>query len=360
MKYDSSLSEVKNLLGQVQEILVALPAEPNVDELAAGLALYLSLEQFGKKVSIVTTGTIRVGHTNLFGVGKIKDKLPDTQGGNLIITLAGVVDSQGTVPALQKLDWYPAGSDLNLVFHTTPGQKFEPSSVTPRYEGGGFGLIFTLGALNLEALGTIYTSYKETFAKSKIVDIDNKQANTNFGMANVVDPQASSLCEMMLDIFQVLGLPYGEDIATNLLSGIFQRTNNLQDGSATADTFNVVAAAMRAGGKKPAVISAPTQPQVEVVPPRVGENGMASTAAALGSALGHGFDLSQIGSSTPNIQSDNFPVPPVVNTAPSQPVSAPADPAETTSPEEAPVGEEVVTPEDDWLTPKIFKGSSLG
>lgn len=369
MKYESQLVEAKKILTEASEILIALPAEPNMDELAAGLALFLSLEQSGKKATIVTTGTIRVGHTHLFGVDKIQDKLPDTQGGNLIITLGGVVDSKGTVPALQKLDWYPGGSDLNLVFHTTPGQKFEPSAITPRYEGGGFGAIFTIGALNLEALGTVYTSYKETFSKSKVINIDNKQGNTNFGTVNVIDPQVSSLSEMLLDVLQVLGLPYGDDIATNFVSGIFHRTNNLQDNNVSADTYNAVAIALRAGGKKPVTeteaakidvdFNTPAQPKTETVAPiKQEETGMASTAAALGSALGHGFDLSQIAKSTPNIQGDSFPVPPVVNTSPTQ--TAPTDSANTTSAEEAPVGEEVVTPEDDWLTPKIFKGSSLG
>src|SRR3990172_12578464 len=141
MKYEAQLSEVIRLLPSVQNVVIALPAEADVDELAAGLALFLSLEQAGKKTSIITEGVIRVGHTNLFGVGQIQNKIPQAEGGNFTVTLGGIVASDKTVPSLQNLDWAPSGpqmQDLKLVFHVAPGQKFEPTFVTPTYEEGNF------------------------------------------------------------------------------------------------------------------------------------------------------------------------------------------------------------------------------
>lgn len=355
MKYDIQLSGVAQLLPKTQSVLVALSAQSSIDELAAGLALLLSLKQAGKEASIVSEGIIRVGHTNLFGVGEIQTKIPEVKGGNFVIALGGVAavgpDGKGIVPALEKLDYYTSGSDLNLVFNVLPGQKFEPTSVTPRYEGGGFGLIFVIGAGSLSELGSVYTTNQQLFTSSHVVNIDNGQGNAQFGNTNVVDPSASSSSEMVPQILSFLGLPVNGDIATNILSGIFAATSGLQERNAGADTYEVVAQALRAGGQRPTQIqeNSVTTPGVAVQPIQPAQPFQQPVAP-------QGFDLSKVFGAPLSSPADNFTVPPVVgsNQVELQPEPQP-------SPEEAVVGEEVVTPEDDWLTPKIFKGKgSIG
>src|SRR5688572_23093430 len=117
MKYDSQLTELKNLLPTSKNILIAMPANASIDQLASGLALFLTLQNAGKQVSIVCDDTIKVGQSHLFGVDHIQKNLPSTEGGNLTLTLEGVAASDNTIPALEKLDWYAENSNLNLVFH---------------------------------------------------------------------------------------------------------------------------------------------------------------------------------------------------------------------------------------------------
>lgn len=322
MKYDSQISEIQKILPNAKNILVVLSREPSVDDLAAGLALFLSLEQAGKKAAIVTEGIIRVGHTNLFGVGQIQNTMPTASGGNLVITLGAVV-AGGTVPALEKLDWHPDGNNLDLILHVLPGHKFEPTFITPKFEDGKFDLIFTIGVPALAQLGMIYSSHQDVFAGVPLVNIDNKPANGSFGQHNLLDPQASSISEMIISLLLGLQLPFEKDIATNILSGIFAATNNLQGTNTAADTFSAVAYALQVGGLKPTpFVQTPIPPGPVSAP--------------------------TIPSSPGNIES--FSVPPVVSS----------------SPEERPVGEgvtseeEIVTPGSDWLTPKIFKGGSIG
>lgn len=323
MKYDAQLSELQKVLPGAKNILIALSSQPAVDDLAAGLALFLSLTSAGKNVSIVSEGVIRVGHTNLFGIGQIQNKLPQTSGGNLVVSLGGVV-SGGTVPALEKLDWYPQGSDLNLVFHVIPGQKFEPTHITPRFEGGSFDLIFVIGAQSLASLGSIYLGHEESFRNIPLANIDNKAGNGGFGTTNVVDPNASSASEIMTQVLTPLQLSFEGDIASNLLAGIFAATNNLQGTNTGADTYGAVALAMQMGGQRPQSAAQPTPEAV---------------------SFGQAFSQPQ-------------PAPVPVGSAPVPPVQP--ESASEPSPEEQPAGEEVVTPENDWLTPKIFKGSSIG
>ncbi|MCL5784325.1 MAG: hypothetical protein M1142_03155 [Patescibacteria group bacterium] len=344
MKYDAQLAGVQNSLPNAKNILVALSKEPTVDELAAGLALFLSLKQAGKTVSIVTEGVIRVEHTNLFGVGDIKDQLPQMSSGDFVLVLSGVAtpgaDGKGVVTSVEKMDYFTQGNDLNLIFRVVPGKKFEPAQITSRYEGGSFDLIFTVGASNLNLLGSIYTARQQMWTGTQIINIDNKQSNSNFGSTNIIDGVASSVSEIVAQVIVSLKLPFETDIATNILSGIFTATSNLQGPRVTADTYDVVSNALRVGGQKPAA------PMVSPQPVQT-EQPIQNSAPS--------FDLSKV---------FNQPLSqPMGEAAVSQEATAPASPSPAQpSPEETPSGERVEseTPESDWLTPKIYKGSSLG
>ncbi len=326
MKYDSQIVELKNLLPTVKTILIALPANASIDQLAAGLALFLTLQAVGKEVSVACEIEIKVSQSHLFGIDHIQKILSSTGGGNLTLTLEGVAASDGTVPALEKLDWAAENNNLNLVFHVLPGQTFQPARIIPKYQGSGFNLIFVVGAVNLNALGSIYSTNPQIFSGTHIVNIDIQSANTSFGQTNVIDPQASSLSEVMTNLISDLGFSQDSDTASNLLIGIFDATNNLSDQSVTADTFMAVANCLRVGGRKPA--QQPAQPA---------------------------YDWSALMPASPVQRGE--PKPQVV----SQMQTEPSD-ANQPSPEELPVGEAVVseTVEPEWLTPKIFKGSSLG
>lgn len=380
MKYESQLNEAKEQILPVDDILIALPQSPTVDELAAGLALYLALEQFNKRVSIASQGTIRVGHTNLYGVGEIKNSFPQNSGGKLTIVLGGVVDPETGKPAdLKELTWSPEGSDLRLIFHQMPGKKFEPTHVTPEYQGGSFPVTFVIGAGSLSDLGSVYTDNQEAFDKSYIINIDDDSSNANFGKTNLVDATSSSLCEMMTNVLIDLALPFDKDAATNLLSGLYEATNNLQDTKVTADTFLAVAEAIKKGGTRPVVqIATPSQgldltSQTDAAP-AVEETQPSSVSFA-------GTDDTQVQEDTQPAQAQDFQPTQVLDdqTVGAQTVSddqvdsAQSLPVEEVepetlqtqedqpSPEEAPAGESASgSPESDWLTPKIYKGGSLG
>ena len=329
MKYDSQIVELKNLLPTAKNILIALPVGADIDKLASGLALFLILQGQGKEVTIVSDDTITVGQSHLFGVDHIQKNIPSTEGGNLTLTLEGVAASDNTVPALKNLDWYAQNNNLNLVFHVLPGQIFQPVKIVPRYSGAGFDLIFTIGADNLNTLGNLYQLNQQAFSGTHIVNIDISSGNLGFGQTNVLDTNSSSVSEIMVNLLSDLGLSLDQDCASNLLAGIFDATNILSNNKATADTFMVIANLLRVGGKKPEALKVQTTPQQ---------------------------DLSFLIPKQEAISQPPQPAPPIINELAAPPA------ANIPSPEEKPAEEGVVaeTPEPDWLTPKIFKGTSLG
>lgn len=355
MKYQENLTQVRDILVGAENILITLVKEPSIDDLAAGLAAYLALEKAGKKVAIATDGVIKVGHSHLFGVNQIQSEVPPPSGGNLTVVLGGVVDPDTQKPTtLQELKWHPEASDLHLVFYPVPGQRFEPTHITPGYEGAKYEVILVIGATTLDDLGAVYKGKPELYHQAHILNIDNKLTNTKFGLSNVIDVNAASLSEIMEEVLSSLGFPASGDAASNILIGIFTATNNLTDPKTSADTFASVAETLRNGGKRPQVADLKLKSATST--------GLEQTA---------GLDLSSLPQSQPTTSSLSFDQ--MVPAAPAQPISTPKPSLDQTaqtqvevepepSPEEAPPGEsiEAVSPESDWLTPKIFKGTSIG
>lgn len=351
MKYDAQITELKNLLPGAKNILIAVPAGVDIDKLAAGLSLFLTLEAAGKQVSIVCDDNILVGQSHLFGVDHVQKGLPSGNGGNLTLTLEGVAASDGTVPALEKLDWYAEGNNLNLVFHVLPGQTFQPGRIIPHYQGSGFSLVFTVGAVNLNALGNVYSQNQNAFSGTHVTNIDTQVANSSFGQTNVLDVNASSVSEMVANVISDLGYSLDSDSASNLLAGIFDATNNLLNPKVTADTYMAVANCLRVGGRKPNIGqtggSAPQNVITQAQP--------AYDWNALSAAIGQ--------NSPSQAPATEFTVPPVVQSVPqSAPQATVGADNSQPSPEERPAGEGVISEavEPEWLTPKIFKGTSIG
>jgi hypothetical protein len=396
MKYDSQLTELKTQMPGAQNILIALPGTITVDKLASSLSLMLSLKKSGKEVSVVTEGQPLVAHGNLYGVGEVKSQINTNTGDNFIISLEGVVDSAGQIPSLEKLDWYPEGQNLNLVFHAMPGQKFEPINIAhKRQGGGGFNIIFTVGATSLNDLGSIYTQNTQAFSNTYLVNIDNNPQNQNFGKTNVIDPNASSISEIVMQLFPSLGLSADNDIASNIVAGIYDATANLVN--AKPDSFIAVGQAMQLGAKlpqsqtqtqTPALQQIPqspapqvqTPPQPETAQPQIfSEQPISNPPAQPLPEVSpqvqqppvfqpqpqdnQGFDLSKVLQIPPvpgSNQNESFISPQVADQK--------TPPNSSDSYEERPTGEFTAShsaeseakPAPDWLTPKIFKGGSLG
>src|SRR3989344_7889468 len=341
-KYDNQIAQLKNTLPGAKNILIAVSAQANIDKLAAALALSLSLQAGQKQVSVVSDATIQVAEAHLFNIDQVQKTLPGGSGGDFILTLEGVAvpdtDSETgwKVPALSTMDYVAENNNLNLIFHVMPGQTFQPTAVVPRSQGSGYNLIITVGAPDLNSLGSIYSQNQSAFSGVPTLNIDNQTTNTGFGQTNVVDPSASSLSEILVDLIPSLGLPFEGDIASNLVAGIFSATSNLTNPSLNADTFMAVANCLRVGGRKPAANEVPA---------------------------GQGLDLSGIMSKevTPQVEpamDSTFTNPPVVPASPNASLGGPTS-TQPLAPE-APRGESMVADseieaEPDWLTPKIFK-----
>ena len=86
--------------------------------------------------------------------------------------------------------------------------------------------------------------------------IDHHPGNPHFGTENVVVPEASSTCEIVLDLADALGWSLDSDIATCLLTGVYTDTGGLLHSNTTATVYRAVARLQRAGARRQEVVNA--------------------------------------------------------------------------------------------------------
>jgi nanoRNase/pAp phosphatase (c-di-AMP/oligoRNAs hydrolase) len=234
-------SSLREPLTTAQTIFILLPQNPNLDKVAASLALFLSLQKAGKQTTIACLTEMTVEFSALVGVDKIQTKLG---GRNLVISFDYLEDS------IEKVSYNIENNKFNLVVQPKTGfPSLSTEKVDYSYSGGEADLVFTVGAKNLESLGGLSQSVKSS-EKQIMVDLDVNPANTQFGRINLVNPQASSCSEMVVWLISRLNLPIDEDMASNLFLGIERMTSNFSSPRVSAATFEAAAFCLRAGARR--------------------------------------------------------------------------------------------------------------
>jgi phosphoesterase RecJ-like protein len=109
----------------------------------------------------------------------------------------------------------------------------------------GQDVIVVLDTGDVSRLGTIYR--RGAFDGRTVINIDHHLSNTRFGTINWVDPQASSVGEMVFGLVRLLGVAPDRAIATSLLTALVTDTMGFRTASTSAATLRVAAELVEAG-----------------------------------------------------------------------------------------------------------------
>jgi nanoRNase/pAp phosphatase (c-di-AMP/oligoRNAs hydrolase) len=308
MNNDYNFSRIVQVVNQQNILGICLPANPSLDTVAAATALYLGLSKMGKDVSLACASDLPP-QFNLNGADKIQKNL-GAGGNNLVISFPYV---EG---AIDKVTYNIEGEYFNLVIQPKEGMaRLDPSNVKYSYTGAKIGAIITIDASNLNALGELYSRQREEFQGKDIINIDRHLTNANFGTINLVEKQSSSTSEIIFKLLQLLHIEIDKDMATNLYAGIMAATNNFTAYSVNANTFETSAQLLKLGAvKKPHIPSRFKPPTMTFSPTPAG----------------------------------NSWTPPAMET-----------PAPSPKTVEVKEGKNEEKTANDWLKPKIFRGSNL-
>lgn len=242
------MNNQQNTLTRLHEIItkatsgaIVLPINPTQDALAAATSLYLGLVKLGKNITLVSTQEVQ---SDLTAADKIQSNLI-TGGDNLVVSFPY------TDGAIDKVDYNIQGENFNLIITPRQGYpKMSPDQVKYNYTGGNLDFIIIIDSPTLNNLGSTYTENQNQFQGREIINIDRHLTNSFFGTVNFVNKVSSSISELILSVLQGLRIEIDKDIATNLYAGISAATNNFTSYSVNAETFEHIATLLRMGALK--------------------------------------------------------------------------------------------------------------
>jgi hypothetical protein len=318
-----TLEKIKDLLSKNENIGIAVGKNPGIDEMAAALSLYIALSQVSKNVTVASPTEPIVEVSSLVGIDKVKKSLSGGENGDLTVSFPY---REGEI---EKISYTLEEGKLNILVKAGEnGLSFNEQDIEYKREGAAPGLVFVVGTPRISDLGTAFEI--ETFKDSKIINIDYKPENQGFGDIPLIGKSASSVSELMANFIASLGLKIDVDVASNLLTGIISATENFQSPSTSSLAFETAALLLKKGAVRKTTSTRDTR--------EVSDNSFFSPVSNAASAK-----LSQ-------------PTPSFSQTSPF--AKASADETFGTEEKKPEIKVDEDNPPEDWLSPKIYKGST--
>ncbi len=108
-----------------------------------------------------------------------------------------------------------------------------------------FDLVISLDCSDMKRMGHFVDM--PTFGSQPLLNIDHHVTNVHFGDVNLVDAQASSTAEVVLELLEHMDVPLDADIATSLLIGIVTDTRGFRTSNVTVPVMEAALSLMQAG-----------------------------------------------------------------------------------------------------------------
>lgn len=244
---------IVRLFSEGKSFLIAVSKTAKLDGIASALALALSLIQQGKSVTVCTENTLPESKS-LVGSDKISQKL-ELGGNTLKVSFPYKED------AIDKVTYNITDDKFNLLIEPKQGSApLSSQQVQYAIVGGTVDLVVTIDTPNLESLGNLYLENADSFVRERIVNIDRRFDNKQYGVENIVDKQSSSTAEIIIRLLQGLRWDLNPDVATNLYTGLTSATNNFTSFSTNAQSFEAASTLLKGGARKLA-LNQPRQSQ---------------------------------------------------------------------------------------------------
>lgn len=224
---------------QATNVLVTVSNDPSVDQLSACIGLTLFLNKLGKHATAVFSGKVP-STLEFLQPGKTIEKDTDSLR-DFIISL----DKSKADKLRYKVE------DKVVKIFITP-YRTSLSDKDLDFSQGDFNVdvVIALGVHGKEELDRAIVAHGRILHDATVISINNETAST-IGTINWQDPQASSLCEMIVEMADVMQ-PDGFDgqMATSFLTGIVAETKRFSNEKTTSRTMTLSAQLMASGANQ--------------------------------------------------------------------------------------------------------------
>jgi nanoRNase/pAp phosphatase (c-di-AMP/oligoRNAs hydrolase) len=213
--------QIFDLIAKSNSILITLPKNENGDKIASALALYMYLAKMGKYVEIIQEDFIERGDISFLpSLREIKTEAKELQKFIVSLDLASA--------KIDEVKYKIEEDKLNFII-TPKNGFFTHSDISSEAGDFKYDLIITIGAQELESLGSFYDKNTEFFFKTPIVNIDQESSNEEYGQINYIDLTAVANAEMIYALFEADEFRHlDEDISTCLLAGMIAKTRSFK------------------------------------------------------------------------------------------------------------------------------------
>lgn len=335
---DTTYNKLSEAIAKSKSIGIITPRDPKLDQMAAALSLYLALEGNNRNVVVATPNEPLVEVSTLVGIDKVKTSISGRIG-DLVVSFPyreGDID---------KVSYTLEGESLNIVVKAGEnGLSFNEKDVKFIRPNVAPDLLFIVGASRVSDLGKLFDPIE--LKDTTVVNIDNSSENQGFGDIVMVSTKLSSLSEQIANLIFNLNLKMDVDIAQNLLWGIDSATNNFSDPKTSPLAFEMAGELMKSGAvreQNASLRTAFTRPVTTFPQSNLGQ--VSQTRPIQRNPQAMAYDFGQPTSQNPSLSTEqNQPITPVKKSTLEQATSL-----DQQGSLEAP---------DDWLAPKIYKGST--
>lgn len=239
-KYLFMENSFSSLVNSATSVLILLPVKPYLDQVAAGLSLYLALRE-KKEVSISCPTSMIVEFNRLVGVNKITTELGNK---NMIVRFVGY-----NARNIERISSEVDGQELYLVVIPNPGAKSPTKeNVSVSFSGVAAETIILIGGANESHFPQLAS--KDLLGTKLIhVGVRNLSLSPEKNVLSFAKP-ASSVSEIVAGLIEETAIEIDSDIATNLLMGIEEGSRDFKGPDVTAATFEAFASLLKKGGQR--------------------------------------------------------------------------------------------------------------
>jgi nanoRNase/pAp phosphatase (c-di-AMP/oligoRNAs hydrolase) len=224
----SSSDQLKNQIEAAENILILTAEKTTRDAVAASWSFSHLLKSLGKKPTV-----LQVNAADSFSYLASPEKMESEIKGarDFVLSFDTKRNKITDFRTENKIDSF----DIYITPEKAAIDPRDFSFIPAKFK---YDLVIVLGCQNLESLGSLSEKNSDLFFEVPIANIDNASANENFGQINLVDITASSVSEILANLFKsVWESLVSHDIAQSLLTGLVTATHNFQSRNTTPRTF---------------------------------------------------------------------------------------------------------------------------
>lgn len=232
--------QVVESIKNASNVLVTVSRDPNVDELSAALGFTLILNKLEKHATSLVSG--KVPHTMEF-------LDPQKTFENSVDSLRDFIISLDKNKA-DKLR-YKVEDDVVKIYVTPYKTQITKEDVQFSQGDYNVDVVVALGVGKRDDLDESLKAHGRILHDATILTINTGSKQSGIGSVNWQDPQASSICEMLVSISEAFqGGLLDEQISTAFLTGIIAATNRFSSQNTTPKIMTMAAQLMATGANQ--------------------------------------------------------------------------------------------------------------